>query len=45
MLNMREEFERFHIGKLAGLAALAILATGSFHPAQAQQAQEYETCS
>jgi hypothetical protein len=40
MLNMRENFERFHLGKLARLAALAIFATGSVNLALAQQPRQ-----
>lgn len=38
MSNIGENFERFHLGKLATLAALAIL--GSFNFAQAQQPRQ-----
>lgn len=37
MTKMRENFERFHFGKLITLAAFAILATGSFNLTLAQQ--------
>ena len=40
MLNMRENFERFQLGKLARLAAFAIFATGSFNLALAQQPRQ-----
>ncbi len=40
MLNMRETFERFHLGKLARLAAFAIFATGSLNLALAQQPRQ-----
>jgi hypothetical protein len=37
---MRENFERFQLGKLISLAALAIFATGSFNLALAQQPRQ-----
>lgn len=37
MLNMRKNFERFHLGKLARFAAFAIFATSSLNLALAQQ--------
>ena len=40
MSNLRENFERFHLGKLARLAAFAIFATGSFNLALAQQPRQ-----
>ena len=46
MLNMRENFERFQLGKLARLAVFAIFATGSFNLALAQQPRQktFITC-
>ena len=40
MLNLRETLERFHLLKLATLAAFAIFATGSFNLALAQQPRQ-----
>jgi hypothetical protein len=40
MLNMRENFERFQLGKLARLTAVAIFATGSVNLALAQQPRQ-----
>lgn len=40
MLNMRENFTRFHLGTVARLAALAIFATGSFNLTLAQQPRQ-----
>jgi hypothetical protein len=40
MSNIKENFDRFYVGKLATLAALAIFATGSFNLAQAQQPKQ-----
>lgn len=40
MLNMKENFERIHLGKLARLAAVAIFATCSANVALAQQPRQ-----
>ena len=40
MLNMRQNFERFHLGTLAGLAGFVIFTTCSFNLVLAQQPQQ-----